>query len=37
MWYSICLMIGAILGVLGRCWLVEVKCPDCGTEYLEYP
>jgi hypothetical protein len=35
--YFICLMIGAILGFFGRYWLMEVKCRDCGTEYLEYP
>jgi hypothetical protein len=37
MWYFICLMIGVILGFLGRYCLVEVKCRDCGTEFLEYP
>ncbi len=37
MWYVICLMIGAILGFLGRYWLGEEKCRDCGTGYLEYP
>jgi len=37
MWYFICLMIGAILGFLGRYWLMETKCRECGSEFLEFP
>jgi hypothetical protein len=37
MWYLICLLIGAILGFLGRYWLMETKCRECGIEFLEFP
>ena len=37
MWYVISLIIGAVLGFRGHYWLMEVKCRDCGAEYLEYP
>ncbi|GEM_PF-691508 len=37
MWYVISLIIGGVLGFWGRYWLIEMKCRDCGAEYLEYP
>lgn len=35
--YVMGLMLGAILVLLGRYWLMEVKWRNCVTEYLEFP